>query len=159
MRTRDTVNARCRQGLLGVLVVGATLAACSSDDGSVDPLEDPDETGRELVGEFNALLQSGDSEQLDEFLSNSFQLMLSDGSSATKGEFVASLQEVSDVTIGDEVFGTQEGDVLVVRWSVDVESEGADGPLAAGLAPRLSTFHYEDGEWRMSSHANFGELE
>ena len=61
--------------------------------------------------------------------------------------------------IGDEVVVTQDGDVVVVRWSIVVEATTDTGEIAPGSAPRLSTFHFEDGSWRISSHANFAQIE
>ncbi|MEM8620276.1 MAG: nuclear transport factor 2 family protein [Actinomycetota bacterium] len=158
MNASQPAPGRPARGLL-VVVALLSLAACSSDDGPAAPLDDPTATGRELVGEFVTVLQGGDPEQLDAFLSDSFQLMRSDGSVATKSEYLASPPQVGEATISDEVVVTQDGDVVVVRWSIDVDLTTDDGAAAPGFAPRLSTFHFEDGDWRVLSHANFAAIE
>ena len=51
------------------------------------------------------------------------------------------------------------GDVVVVRGSIEVDATTDGGEVAHGSAPRRSTFHYEDGTWRISSHANLAPIE
>jgi hypothetical protein len=49
----------------------------------------------------------------------------------------------------------QAGETLVVSWTLTIESVIEGEPFAEEPAPRLSTFAWEDDDWRMTSHANF----
>lgn len=142
--------------LVAVALVGA---ACSSDDevsGSDAPaLADLDATGRELATEFLTILQDGDVDELREFLADGFQIQRADGSGATKAEYLENPAQIDSFELGDTLTAVQQGDVLTVRWTLRV-SEVIDGEaFGTGEAPRLSTFVYVDGRWRLLSHANF----
>jgi hypothetical protein len=49
----------------------------------------------------------------------------------------------------------QDGNALTVRWFISVHSIVDGVQTSSDPAPRLSTFIYDDGEWRLTSHANF----
>jgi hypothetical protein len=88
-------------------------------------------------------------------LSDAFTVQRADGSSAGKEEYLSDFPEVGRFRIGD-LDAKQDGDALVVRYESTVEEERIEGePFAADPAPRLSTFVWSDGDWRLSSHANF----
>ena len=148
---------------LVVLLLGG-LAACSDDasDGAtattVPMLDDPSVTGRELVTEFMSILQRADVEALDGFLAEGFVVQRADGSTATRDEYLAAPIAVSAFELGPEVLGTQNDDVMVVRWSVTASEATADGTFGTEVAPRLSTFVWRDGTWKMISHANFNTI-
>jgi len=113
----------------------------------------PSATGGELATEFMTIL----SEQaaLEDFLADGFVIQRADGSTATRAEYLAAPIQVSTFELGEEVLGVQDGDVLVVRWAVKATEATDEGALAEDEAPRLSTFVWRDGTWRMVSHANF----
>lgn len=140
---------------LGLVLLGvAAMAACGADD-PAPTLADPSATGRELATEFLTILQAGDIEALDEFLAPGFQLQRADGSGATKDEYLQKPASVQQFEIGADVNGVQQGKVLTVRWTVVITEVINGQPGATGEAPRLSTFLWSDGRWRMTSHANF----
>lgn len=148
-------------GLVVVLVAAAGLGACSSSSSSdswattVPAVSDPSATGRELATQFMTILQQGDRAALGDFLADGFVIQRADGSTATREEYLAAPITVTSFALGPDVLGVQDGDVLVVRWSVKAAEATADAALGDQVAPRLSTFVWRDGEWRMVSHANF----
>jgi len=164
-------NGRARR-TIGSLMVVAGLAmggsACSDDESTARDttvtvaeadgapvLDDPAATGRQLAEEFLMILQDQDTEALDGFLANGFQLQRADGTGATKAEYLASPAKVGEFTLGDEVTAVQDRGVLTVRWTVMVQEEIDGVATDAGEAARLSTFVWQGGRWRMLAHANF----
>ena len=162
MRNRSVRGLLAAAALMAsVLVVAASLGACSDDssDGSssttAPTLADPSATGQELATQFMTILQEGDQEALSAFIADGFVIQRADGSTATRDEYLADPISVTSFELGPEVLGVQDGDVLVVRWSVTASEATTAGALGEDVAPRLSTFVWRDGSWRMVSHANF----
>jgi hypothetical protein len=154
-------GARVRAALIWIVAaLGAALIAfgaigCGGGDEGAPALEDPTATSADLVDEYFSLLAARDTEGLDEFLSEAFIVQRSDGSSATKDEYLADYPEVGQFRISD-LTARQDGDALVVRYDSAVEEERIEGErFTAAPAPRLSTFVWSDGDWRLTSHANF----
>jgi hypothetical protein len=147
------------QASLIALAVGLALfaIACggsSNDNDSAQALPRPAETGGVLVNEFLTLLQKKDTAGLQTFLSDGFMLQRADGSFTVKAQYLGNLPNIGPYTISD-VSANQAGNSLVVRWLLTVE-EVIDGKVYNSTpAPRLSTFVWSGGEWRMLSHANF----
>ena len=134
-------------------------AACGSDDDSGVPVaDDPSQTGQELVDEYMSLLEAQDVDGLDELLSDAFLRQGAEGRFATKDDYLGDPPKISDYTISD-VTARQDGDALVVRWLFRVD-ETVDGTqLKLAPSPRLATFIWRDGDWRLLSHANFNPPE
>jgi len=145
--------------LLGVAValgIVVALAACGGGASSSAPtLSDPSATGREQATRFLALLQSKDTAGLDAFLDPAFQLQRADGTGATKPEYLAKPAQVASFELGPSVSAVQNGPLLTVRWELTVVESIGGQPQREGLAPRLSTFVWSDGDWKLLSHANF----
>jgi len=118
-------------------------------------LKDPAAEGRRLSTEFLTLLQRGDTRGLAKFLDPTFQIQRTDGSGADRGEYLANPVKVTTFTIDPVLEARQRGDVLTVRWGVDVDSTIDGVSQRAGVAPRLSTYRWTANRWRMTSHANF----
>jgi hypothetical protein len=109
---------------------------------------------QDLTTKFITLLQENDVPGLTDYLDDGFMLQRADGSFAVKADYLKKLPAIGHFTITNVNF-KQRGDTFVVRWDLAV-AEVIDGKEYAGTpAPRLSTFVYHDGEWRMFSHANF----
>lgn len=118
-------------------------------------LADPNETGHELVIRFGEILQSKDHAALEEFLAGAFQMQRADGTSTDRSEYLALDINLKNFALGDDLEAYQEGNALTVRWQAKVV-ETVDGkPRSEVFAPRLSTFIWEEGAWRLLSHANF----
>lgn len=146
--------------LAAVLVAAAaTLTACAgsgtSSPSAAPSLADPTATGREQVTRFLSLLQAGDTAGLDAFLDPAFQLQRSDGSGATKAEYLANPAKVKSFELGPDLVVVQSGLVMTVRWSLVADETINGQQQSTGLAPRLSTFVWSDGGWKLLSHANF----
>jgi hypothetical protein len=151
----------CLAALLAVFVFGACGDDSSSSNDaneattSTAPMQVSD---KELISEFFELLQAKDYEGLDDYLSPAFQLQRSDGSHATKEEYLENPSVVEDFDIV-EVEGTRVGDVRVIRSSF-VAIETIDGrPVSTDPAPRLSTFVWNGDRWQIVAHANFVPIE
>lgn len=141
--------------LLATVVIATLLAsvACQSD-GNAPELKDPSRTGQELVEKYMSLLAKQDVNGLKGFLSGAFMRQGSEGQFATKDEYLANLPQIANYTI-DDVTAQQDGDALVVRWQFTVEEVVAGTALKTAPSPRLATFVWRDGDWRLMSHANF----
>jgi Domain of unknown function (DUF4440) len=130
------------------------VAGCSSSGESAPKLDDPNRTGAELTDEYLTLLKNKDADGLDKFISDAFIVQRADGSYNEKADYIAKIPDVSTYSISD-VDGLQAGNVLIVRWSLTVEEVINGNKFSGSPAPRLSTFGWEDGRWRLTSHANF----
>lgn len=149
------VRRRFGRGLLGGVIVLALLSACSSDSSGAPTIDDPAATGRELAIDFLDMLQRSDAAALEDFLAPAFQLQRADGSGYDRDEYLANPAIVNTFEVGDEVFASQQDDVLVVRWGAQVNEITEGTKLSEVYAPRLSTFVWSDGAWRLLAHANF----
>jgi len=118
-------------------------------------LADPSATGRQLAEQFIDILKRKDNAALATFLASAFQIQRADGTSADRAEYLASDINISSAELGPEVNGIQEANTLTVRWSVKLVETINGQPTSEVLAPRLSTFIWENGAWALLSHANF----
>ena len=137
------------------IAVLLTLGSCGgSDDDIADELDDPDETGLELVEKYAELIVAKDVDGLEGFISDAFIIQRADGSFRDKDDYLKNLPDLTEYTIS-EVTAAQDGNALTVRWFISVHSVVDGVPTSTDPAPRLTTFIYQDGDWRLSSHANF----
>lgn len=139
--------------LAGMLIFGV---ACSSNHAA--KLDNPDQTGSELVNKYITLLQNKDVDGLKSFLSDAFIIQRADGSTDQKTAYLQSIPDIGDFTIKD-VTALQANDVLIVRWQLTVHEVINGQPYDTQPAPRLSTFVYQGGDWHLTSHANFNAPE
>ncbi len=133
-----------------VLAVAPAAAAATTSNASDTAL------GRRLVDRFMTMLEHKDVAGLRALLAPEFQIVRSNGISATRAEYLAHLPEVSSFRQSDFVV-TRHGDSLVVRNNAIVDVV-VDGQQSAGTSsPRLSTFRKDPrtGTWRMVAHGNF----
>lgn len=128
-------------------------------DGAAPTLADPEAAGRELVVQFIEILRAKDRDALAGFLAAPFQIQRADGTSADRDEYLAADINISSFELGPEVEAVQSGGVLTVRWSIKLVETIEGRPTGTGLAPRLSTFVWERGVWKLASHANFNRIE
>ena len=110
--------------------------------------------GTELVERFLDLLEDGDTDGLEKFLSSAFQIQRADGSYLTKDEYVADPAQVESYEI-DNLQATKSGNVIVVRYDLiaDVTIDGVQ--QSQDPAPRLSVFAKSKRGYQMVAHANF----
>jgi hypothetical protein len=57
-----------------------------------------------------------------------------------------------------DIVATEDGGVLVTRYTLEIE-ETSDGKPVTRRAPRLTVFRKIGGEWRVSAHANFAQVD
>lgn len=134
------------------------LAGCSSSPDpapttSSSPMGDT-ALAQSLATQWLTILQSGDSEQLDAFLSPAFQLVRADGSTADKTQYLAEPATVGPFEISGMVAG-RDGNVLTSEYDVTI-TETVDGqPFKKSPTPRSSTFvDTGNGNWQLIAHAN-----
>ena len=156
--THEARTGLSRVRVLVVLVAALTLvalAATPASAASAPKLKDPNATGEKLATKFLTLLQEKDIKGLTAFLDPSFQLQRADGTGVTKAEYVANPAVVTSFTIGPELTAVQAGDVLTVRWQLEVNVQIDGTQYRTTEAPRLSVFRWDGRQWRMVAHANF----
>lgn len=137
------------------LIAGVLLLAACGDSGSDAPeVPDPVETGTELVTRYLTLVRDQDVEGLEDFISDAFIIQRADGSHSEKPAYLENLPELREFTVAD-VSAQQAAGALIVRWMLTIDEEIGGAQFSQEPAPRLTTFVYEDGDWRLSSHANF----
>lgn len=134
-------------------LLSALLVACGSSGDKDAPAATSGDAER-LTRQFITLLQQKDTAGLRNFLDDSFMIQRADGSFATKESYLTNLPAIGEFSIANVSF-KQQGSALVVRWELTVNEVINGQPYRGAPAPRLSTFVYHDGEWRMMSHANF----
>ena len=143
--------------ILGV-ILATVLSSCGGSDDSAAELDNPDESGAELIETYALLISEKDLDGLDDFISDAFIIQRADGSYRLKDDYIDHIPDLEDWTIS-EVEAVQDGNVLTVHWVISVHSTVDGVRTSTDPAPRLSTFIYDDGEWRLSSHANFAAPE
>ena len=140
---------------LFVALVLVVLVAAPASAATAPKLKDPAAAGEKLVTKYLTLLQSGDAKGLAAFLDPAWQLQRADGTGATRAEYLANPPTVSTFELGPDVIAVQHGDVLTVRWTLEVDVTIDGAQYRTTEAPRLSGFRWDGRRWRMISHANF----
>jgi hypothetical protein len=147
-----------RRSLAAVALLVALGAVACGDDGddSAGPpsLDDPTATGQELANEFLTLVAEKDADGLEGFLSDAFIVQRANGTSSTKDAYLPDLPDVGEFETSNFTV-VQHGNALVVAYDLAVQETIEGEAFATDPAPRLSTFVWDDGEWRLASHANF----
>lgn len=153
--------------VLLVLAVPAVVSACvvpTDGTGNATPMggpevADPARLGQEQVDRFFGTLKGADTDTalLDSILAENFQIVRSDGSRATKAQYLANPASVDTYEIAD-LSATLEGPTLVVSFDVEV-NEVIDGRQVVSTAPRLGVFVWDGTDWRLAAWTNFGVVE
>lgn len=118
-------------------------------------LASPDRTATQLLNRFFAALAADDAPRLTRLLSPAWMIQRANGTWADRATYVAAMPDVRQYRITD-VMARYAAPTLVVRSRTSTQEPNAAGTLVASpLAPRLSTFTWMGGKWRMTSHANF----
>jgi len=143
-RAGDAEPAQTYSVTLEVLAADAAPAA-----GAVDEL------GAQLVASFFDALQSGDKEQVAAILAPAFQIVRGAGENYDATNYLDHLPVFESYAV-DNVHTTQDGDVVVVAYTVATDTTMDGGAVDMGAsAPRLSVFQQIDGAWKLLAHANF----
>jgi hypothetical protein len=144
--------------LLTACSVGAGAATLSAAARTTAPapqkLAKPGLTATQLLNRFFSSLATGDRARLGALLSPAWMIQRANGTSATRSQYLAAMPNVLQYRITD-VVAQYARPTLVVRSKSSTQEPSGDGIAISPLAPRLSTFTWSDGRWRMTSHGNF----
>ena len=92
---------------------------------------------------------------LSALLSPAWMIQRASGTWADRATYTAAMPDVRQYQIAD-VMARYTAPTLVLRSRTATQEPDAAGVLrSSALAPRLSTFTWMGGRWRMTSHANF----
>ena len=151
---------RIRRSVIAVLLAFLAVVVPATAAHAVAPVKNSAASntrlGERLVNSFMTMLQTKDVAGLRELLSPAFQIVRSNGTAATKREYLANLPDVRSFSQSD-FHVTRYRDTLVVR-NVAVVSVVAEGQQSASTpAARLSVFEFNrsTGTWQMVAHSNF----
>ena len=117
----------------------------------------PTAAAKPLVVRFFTLLQNRDIVGLGRLLSPAFQVQRADGSAGGRLKYMENLPVVDKFYLSN-LFATQAGSTLVVRYLARVEGRINGKPYTPGPAPRLSVFAWNGTRWQLAAHANFNPL-
>jgi hypothetical protein len=144
--------------LIGAAVLLAPVAAEAGENDGAPRLKDPNATASEVANRFVRLVNEKDLAGLRRFISPAYQFQRANGTFGTKADLFRDIETgrtvVEQFEISD-VVGTQDGPVLIARYNIAAVETIAGEPHAAAPAPRLSTFVWNKGRWRIAGHANF----
>ncbi|MFM9857247.1 nuclear transport factor 2 family protein [Pseudoxanthobacter sp. M-2] len=146
-RCRRRGVALCSIGPVAGLAVAMVLAvpafAADADDavkGWLDAVSSPDEAALAAV------------------LAPEFQILRSDGRGYDRADYLGTgRSRQARPPVPRDLVVTASGDVLVVRYVLDVE-QTIDGGTVVGEAPRLTVFRKEGDRWLVVAHANFAPI-
>jgi len=149
--------------VLASLVLAWTAAtsvtvAGAATSSAAPKLKDPEATARKLVTAWLTALKEKDSAAIAASLAPNFQIERADGSGQNRAEYIAKPATVDTWTLGDDFSALQSGDTLTVRWAVEVSEQIGENQFRDVDAPRLTTFIWQKGRWKILSYANFNPL-
>jgi hypothetical protein len=110
-----------------------------------------------LASEFLRILEAKDQTALARFLAPQFVLQRPDGTYLTRDQYLRNPARVDDFTLTD-VAGTRTGDVRVIRYTVNAVQFIDGQQVTQAPVPRISTYIYRGGAWRLLAHANFAAV-
>ena len=137
-------------------IAGTTAGAATA--ASAPTLKHPEATARTLVTAWLTALQRQDAKAIAASLAPNFQIERADGSGQNRAEYIAKPAVVDTFVLGDEMTALQSGDTLTVRWSIKVSEQIGDNQFHDTEAPRLTTFVWQHGRWKILSYANFNQI-
>ena len=151
LRTSSAIAAAIAIGIAGT--AGAAQAA--TDHPAPTRLANPDATATQLLNRFFGALAADNEVKLGSLLSPAWMIQRANGTWATRAQYLAAMPDVRLYQIVD-VMALYAMPTLVVRSRTATQEVSASGAtVTSPLAPRFSTFTWQDGRWRMTSHANF----
>jgi ketosteroid isomerase-like protein len=127
---------------LAVLLAAPAFAADADDavKGWLDAVSSPDEAALTAV------------------LAPEFQILRSDGRGYDRADYLGTgRSHQARPPVPRDLVATASGDVLVVRYILDVE-QTIDGGTVVGAAPRLTVFRKDGDRWLVVAHANFAPI-
>lgn len=162
MRLRTTALFAAAVLATGALVTAAPsqaakpagTATCKTVSGNADV----DATARRLAIKFFTLLQAEDRTGLKAFLDPAFISVDGRGVAKTRDELVNGLLPNIQKFKVSRMHAEVSGSLLTAHYLVAAAGDINGQPYSISAAPRLSTFTFCTGTWRLVSHANFDPL-
>jgi len=138
--------------------LSAVAVAGAAANSSAPKLKDPAATAEKLVTAWLTALQEKDSAEIAASLAPNFQIERADGTGTDRAGYIAKPAVVDTFTLDDEISAIQSGDTLTVRWAVKISEQIGDNEYRDVEAPRLTTFVWQKGRWKILSYANFNPI-
>lgn len=137
-----------------VLVAGGMLASVAqADDMTTDE-------ARAAVTAFIKAVADGPA-AVTTVLAPEFQILRSNGVAYDREGYInrgaGTVHAAPDFAVEDMV-ATAAGDVMVARYQLVID-ETIEGKRVTKRAPRLTVFRKIEGQWMVTSHANFASVE
>jgi len=130
-----------------------------TDPATVTPTDvpaatDPRASGLELMTVYADLLIARDVEGLDELLGDGFLIQRTDGSRATKADYLADLPDLTAFSYADAL-ETRSGNLVVVAMKATADLIVDGQPYRADPAPMLATWEWQEDGWHLVAQSNF----
>jgi hypothetical protein len=146
--------------LLGALVALALVVPATAQAAprpSSPEMADKNAPDQVLANEFLRILKAKDQTALARFLSPQLLLQRPDGSYYTRDQYLLNPARVDDYSLTN-VVGTRTGNVRVIRYTVTAVQFLNGQQVTQDPVPRISTYVYRGGAWRLVAHANFAAI-
>jgi hypothetical protein len=143
-------------GVVALALGGAATAQAATPPSSPEMAQRavPDER---LAAEFLRINQASDAVALERFLAPAFLIQRSDGTYLTKAEYLTRPSKIDAYQLSD-IHSTRRGNLRVIRYTL-VATIAIDGKeISQDPAPRISSFVWRDGAWRLLMHANLAAI-
>lgn len=164
MSNRRTVIAAVSSAALAFAALTSTAApASAADNGKQITCQTPGKgvkanaVAEQLVTKFFTLIKNKDQAAMSKFLDPAWLSLTSNGTSRDHKTFVAEMPTINDFAVA-HVTARLHDFLLSTRYMLKANGSIAGHPYSADFAPRLSTFTYCSGAWKMLSQGNFDPL-
>lgn len=160
--TRTTGALAAATLSLAALAVGSAPMASAEPRATVvcffpDSGADANATARKLVTKFFRLIKEKDRSGMAVFLDKAWMGQTADGTGRDRKLFLDTMPNIQSFTIAN-VNARMSGFLLVTRYQSKVKGDINGNPYSTDFAPRLASFSFCTGEWKMISQANFDPL-
>lgn len=112
------------------------------------------ELARELVNRFYDALAPG-STALEGFLSDSFQIIGTDGLHFDRSEYLEFPKTITEYKV-DDIVARRDGDILTATFTITYQGEFEAHARVVPSLPRLAVFREAGGAWRLVAFAALG---
>lgn len=144
-------------GALAALLLATTATTAQAAPPSSPAMAKRGASDAVLATELLRINQAGDGVALRRLLSPGFVIQRADGTFMTRAEYLQRPSQVESFELAD-VVGTRSGRVRVVRYTLTATIEIDGRPIGQEPVPRLSTYVWQGGAWRLVAHANFAAI-
>jgi len=149
---------------LASVLIGAgispSIAVASTPSSAAAPnLKDPAKVAQKLVVAWLTALKDQDAAAIAANMAPNFQIERADGSGTDRKGYLAHPSVVKDFTLKDPIIAIQSGNTLTVRWALKVSANINGVDYQDAEAPRLTTYVWHDGRWKIVSYANFNPVQ